>query len=201
MLLADTLIVVGMATVSLGTIQEADGIQQHTFVVRNEGHAAVSLRQGYTSCGCSQIHYTKDKTLQPRDTAHVTLRFNPQGKGGQFHEVGTMVYGTQRKRVQLTLTGQCITSEETLLRQFPIRVNDHLRLSTDHYDLGRMRAGQSKQRTIVVLHRSENRKETVTIRYTADSKQRGLQHIHYPLRIRDGEKETAFTIRLDVFIM
>lgn len=46
----------------------------------------------------------------------------------------------------MTLTGTCITSEETLLRQFPVRISDHLRLSTDRFDLGVMRQGESKER-------------------------------------------------------
>lgn len=202
MLLADTLIVMGMATVSLGTIQEADGIQQRTFVVRNDGSKAVCLRQGYTSCGCTQIHFAQDKMLQPRDTAHVTLRFNPRGKGGEFHEVGTLVYGDQRKHVQLTLTGNCVTSEETLLRQFPIRISDDLRLSVNRFDMGRMQAGQTKERTVVILHRDEgDRREPITIRYTVDSKAKGLQHIAYPIETFSKGKKQVLTIMLDVFIL
>ena len=61
----------------------------------------------------------------------------PRQKGG---EPGA------RKRVSMTLTGTCITSEETLLRQFPVRISDHLRLPTDRFDLGVMRQGESKER-------------------------------------------------------
>ncbi len=215
MLLADTLIVMGMATVSLGTIQEADGIQQRTFVVRNDGSKAVCLRQGYTSCGCTQIHFAQDKMLQPRDTAHVTLRFNPRGKGGEFHEVGTIEYAQPhsnprqkggepgaRKRVSMTLTGTCITSEETLLRQFPVRISDHLRLSTDRFDLGVMRQGESKERHVTFLHRDEqDRKETVVIRFIVDDKTpRGLQHIAHPIATKVKGKKQMVTVTLDVLV-
>ena len=191
-----------MATVSLGTIQEADGIQQRTFVVRNDGSKAVSLRQGYTSCGCTQIFFAKDRVLQSRDTAHVVLLFNPRGKGGEFHEVGTLVYGQQRKRVQLTLTGNCVTSEETLLRQFPIRITDDLRLSVNRFDLGRMHVGDTKERTVVILHRDEgDRRERITIRYTADSKAKGLQHISYPFETVSKGRKQQLIIKLDLFII
>lgn len=56
MLLVDSLVVVGLATVSLGTIQEADGVKEHSFWLRNAGQEAVVLHQGYTSCGCTTIH-------------------------------------------------------------------------------------------------------------------------------------------------
>ena len=36
-MLADTLAVIGLATLSLGTIREADGPVERTFLLRNEG--------------------------------------------------------------------------------------------------------------------------------------------------------------------
>lgn len=202
MLLADSLIVIGMATVSLGTIHEADGIREHSFWLRNAGQEAVALHQGYTSCGCTTIHFDRGARLQPGDSSRVTLRFNPRGKGGEFHEVGTVEYGNSKKRINLTLVGNCVTSEETLLRQFPVRISDRLRLSTDHFDLGRMRVGETRERTVVVLHRDDgNRREPLTVRFRADGTRRGLQHIDYPLKIRSGGKQQVVTVRLDVFVM
>ena len=203
MLVADTLVAVGLATISLGTIHEADGLKEHTFWLRNAGQETVALRQGYTSCGCTTIHFFKDASVAPGDSTAVTLRFNPRGKGGEFHEVGTIEYGTQRKRVSLALTGTCITSEETLLRQFPIRINDSLRLSTNRFDLGIMRAGETKDRTVVVLHlpprggQEGGSQERIPIRFTVDAKTpKGLQHIAHPLKVGD---ETVI-VTLDVLV-
>lgn len=202
MLLADTLVVIGLATVNLGTIQEADGPKEHTFWLRNSGDAAVTIRQGYTSCGCTTIHYAKDQSIAVGDSAAVTLRFDPRGKGGEFEEMGTIVFGDNtKKRTNIALVGTCITSEETLMRQFPIRISDQLRLSTNRFDLGRMRRGETKERYVVVLHRDEqNRKETIVIRFTADGTQTGLQHIAYPIKTREGNKEVTINITLDVLI-
>ena len=72
-LLADTLIVIGLATVNLGTIQEADGVKQRTFWLRNAGKSTVTIHQGYTSCGCTTIHFTKNKAIASGDTAAVTF--------------------------------------------------------------------------------------------------------------------------------
>jgi hypothetical protein len=52
-----------------------------------------------------------------------------------------------KELAEVVVTGYtCITSEETLLRQFPVRISDHLRLPTDRFDLGVMRQGESKER-------------------------------------------------------
>lgn len=211
----DSLIVIGLATVSLGTIQEADGVQEHTFLLRNTGNQPVAITQTYTSCHCTSIEAPRQLEGLKEDS--VTLRFNPQGKGGDFEETATIIYKPlsagegKGKTLQLSLEGTCITSEETLLRQFPIRVSDSLRLSTDHFDLGIMHVGETKQRTVVLLHRDDgDRQEPVTVTFTPSvGTPKGLQHINYPLFPTDstrqdlssiGEAEGGLTIRLDVLI-
>ncbi len=202
MLLVDSLVVIGLATVSLGNIQEADGAVERTFWLRNGGTSAVTLHQGYTSCGCTTIQYAKDTEVQPQDSTAVVLRFNPSGKGGEFEEVGTVVYGENRKRVKMTMVGTCITSEETLQRQFPIRISDQLRLSVNHFDLGRMRVGETKERGVVVLHRDEdNRQERIPVAFTVDKDMpKGLQHIAFPISTKVGKKAVNLTINIDVLV-
>ncbi len=202
MLVADSLVAIGLATLSVGTVQEAGGAQERTFWLRNAGREAVTITQGYTSCGCTTIHYAKGKAVAPGDSTAVTLRFNPQGRGGEFEETGTIVYGPNGKRVALTLTGTCITSEETLLRQFPICVSDGLRLSANRFDLGIMHVGERKERTVVVLHRQEdNRQERITVAFAPDEKTpKGLQHIERKVTTKEKGKKKEITITLDVIV-
>ena len=202
MLVADTLVAIGFATISLGTIQEADGVQERTFWLRNAGTEAVTLVQGYTSCGCTTVQFDKDKSIAEGDSTCVTLRFNPQGKGGEFEETGTIVYGPNHKRVNLSMIGNCITSEETLMRQFPVRISDDIRLSTNRFDLGIMHIGETKERNVVILHCNENnRQERIVIKFAVDSKTpKGLQHIPYSIKIKVKGKDETLTITLDVLI-
>ena len=198
----DSLIVIGLASLSLGTINESDGPVERTFCLRNAGSQAVELRQGYTSCGCTTISFSKERPIAPGDSTTVSLRFNPRGKGGEFLETGTIVYGQDRKTVRLSLTGTCVTSEETLLKQYPIRVSDHLRLSTDRFDLGIMHVGETKERHVTLLHQDEgNRQETILVRFTVDAKlAKGLHHIAYPISTKVKGRQVKTTITLDVMI-
>lgn len=202
MLVADSLIVIGLATISLGTIQEADGVQERTFQLLNTGTESVALHQGYTSCGCTTIHFFKDSLVSSGDSTAVTLRFNPQGKGGEFEETGTIEYGKKRKRIQMSMIGTCITSEETLMRQFPIRIDDNLRLSTNLFDLGIMHVGEKKERSVVILHRDEaNRQERISIVFSpSTTTPKGVQHIQYPIKTFTQGREQKLTITLDVLI-
>ncbi|MBQ8463879.1 MAG: DUF1573 domain-containing protein [Prevotella sp.] len=198
MFVADSLVVIGLATLSLGTIQEADGVVERSFWVRNAGTEAVTLMQGYTSCGCTTIQFAKDSALAPGDSTSVLLRFNPRGKGGEFYEQGTLVYGPHRKRLQMALEGTCMSSEETLMRQFPIRVSDRIRLSADRFDLGVMRVGETKERGVVVLDMTDSQhRQRIPVTLTVTQEMpKGVQHI--PRRLKWGGEE--FTVTLDVNI-
>ena len=51
MLIADTLVVIGLATASLGTIQETGGVQEHSFWLRNDGPRCSRVTLPKSSCG------------------------------------------------------------------------------------------------------------------------------------------------------
>lgn len=204
MSIADSLIVIGMSVASLGTIHEADGPRSHTFWLLNQCRDTVELVQGYTSCGCTTIHFSQHALIAPGDSSQVALRFNPLGKGGEFYESGTVVYRRESdsaasscQRVEIALHGTCIPSEETLLRQFPIVINDSLRVSTNRFDVGRMTVGDSRERSIVVLHRRDNRQERIPLTVTVNGDMAcGLQHIERHVTVGD----TTFTVTFDVLI-
>ena len=201
-MIADTLVVIGLATISLGTIQEADGVQERNFWLRNDGRETVMLQQGYTSCGCTTIDFAKGLSVEPGDSTCVTLRFNPRGKGGEFMETGTVVYGNSRKRVELSMVGNCVTSEETLQRQFPVRISDRLRLSANRFDLGIMRVGERKERNVIVLHKADNnRQERFTVSFSPDENSpKGLQHVVRTISTVDGGQRRELRITLDVIV-
>ena len=199
--LIDTLVVAGMAAVNVGTIQESDGTVERTFRIVNGGDTEVVLDQGYTSCHCTTIDYERGRLLTPGDSAAVTLRFNPQGKGGEFYESGTIVYG-ERKRLTLSLEGECVTSEETLLRQFPIRLNESTRLNANRFDLGIVHVGDTKERSVAVLHRDEgDRREVLTVSFTpTDDYPRGVQQVVCPLTTMCQGQTVSFDILLDFLL-
>ena len=200
------LIVIGLSVLNIGTIKEEDGIVDQNFWLRNDGAEPVVLLQGYTSCGCTTIDFAKDAWLQPGDSTQVSLHFNPRGKGGEFYESGTIAYSTaidgQRQRVQMALEGECITSEETLLQQYPILITEGLRLSTNRFDVGYMSVGETKKRYVSLLHQQEgNRRELITLDFSVDDTMpKGLQHITKEITTLHNGKQVSIPITLDVYI-
>lgn len=203
MLGIDSLVVIGIATLNIGTIKEDDGIVSHSFWLRNDSHKEITLIQGYTSCGCTTIDYRKDTPIVSGDSTLVSLHFNPRGKGGEFYESGTVVYDDGKRHfVHMALEGICVTSEETLLRQYPILITEGLRLSANRFDVGYMSVGESKQRNVSVLHQQEdNRREPFTIDITiTDDMPKGLQHITRDVTTMHLGKAINVSITFDVYI-
>lgn len=204
------LIPIGLATILLGTIHESDGVQERQFWLRNDGAEAVVLQQGYASCHCTTIEFQQGATVLPGDSTSVTLRFNPQGKGGEFYESGTVRYSPLpsslspvTSQVTVAFEGTCITSEETLLRQFPVQLNDHLSLSRNRFDFGVMAPGSQRTAYVTVLHWDEDyRRETLPVVFTADEKSRAeaVSHIPVTLTTIDGGHPFEFTVTIDVVV-
>lgn len=202
-MLGEKLVVIGLAVASLGSIKESDGALNRTFWLRNEGDEPVRIVQAYTSCGCTQASFDSLRIVASHDSVSVSLTFNPRGKGGEFYESGTFVYGHERQHVTVAMEGNCISSQESLEKQFPIRLNDDLRLSANHFDLGRMTVGSTRNLYVAVLHCSENnRQEAIAIHFTASKDMGlGLRHIDYPIVVKDRDKTVTTTVRLDVIIL
>lgn len=191
--LAD-LVVCGSMLLSLGTIREGDGVVERTFMLCNEGKEPVTFVQGYTSCGCTTIQFPKDSLLAAGDSATITLRFNPRGKSGPFYESGTVVYvaspTTERQRLQLTLEGECESSDETLLRQYPFSVAPELRASAREFDLGNVQRGQHVERYLSLLWTKEgNARQLLKLDFTPPTDLKaGINHVQQKIPVsRNGK--------------
>lgn len=202
MWLVDSLVVIGLSTLQIGTIHDTDGVVERTFCLRNAGTEAVTLVQKYTSCHCVKLAVPVGKNIVPGDTLHAVLSFDPKGKGGEFYEQGTIVYGQSRKHLNLVLEGMCVTSEETLMRQFPVRINDDIRLSANRFDVGVMHVGEKKTRHIAILHKDEdNRKESVAVTIEADNNlPKGVSTLKKPVETIYKNKKITFEVFFDVLV-
>ena len=204
MLGIDSLVVIGLATASIGTIYESNGVIDRSFWIRNDGQQPVTLVQGYTSCGCTTIDFCKDTPIAVGDSTMVTLHFNPRGKGGEFYESGTVVHVVDEKRIftNVAIEGNCITSAETLQLQFPIQLAEGLRQSRNHFDVGYMSTGQSKTLYTTILHEDEdNRRELLNVDITIDPNMpKGLQHITKTLTTTHRGKTVSINVVIDVFV-
>lgn len=75
----------GGTVYDFGEVRQHKGPVAHTFVFRNNGTAPFSVTDVRTSCDCTSAA-SAGRLIQPRDTAHVIVRFDPSRADGPFHQ-------------------------------------------------------------------------------------------------------------------
>lgn len=94
-------VIEGSETYDFGVMSAEDSLS-HTFVVKNEGNAPMTLTLGATSCKCTVSGLTKDR-LPPGESAEITLKWTPKTMAPEFQQTAP-VYTNDPKRSQITLT-------------------------------------------------------------------------------------------------
>lgn len=94
-------------TRNLGTIRAEDGKVCTVFVLHNNAGEPADISDIRTACSCTVATCTK-QTVEPGDTAHVTVSYNPNNRLGNIDEQ-IIVYCPEPLRLQLT--GTVVTAE------------------------------------------------------------------------------------------
>ena len=76
---------IGGTVFSFGEIEEAEGMVQHRFLLRNNSSQAFCITAVTTSCGCTTAEYPRE-AIEPGDTVAVVVTFNPEGRRGKFRQ-------------------------------------------------------------------------------------------------------------------
>lgn len=166
------LVIAVAATVfNFGILHERDGEVRHRFMLRNDSQTAVRICQTYPSCGCTTIACDTG-LVAPHDSVAVDVSFAPYNRGGDFYETASLVVASQTDTTVVTLAveGTVITSEETLMRQYPVRQGD-LRLTTDTLNMGEVTRGASKTMVVGVMPGLQyDLRQSVPVTFVADKK-------------------------------
>ena len=94
---------------------------EHTFVVRNEGNANLSLKVLNKSCSCTSVDLSR-ATVPPGRDAHITIHWEPNTSGGSYQqgvEIGTN--DPARLRFQLAVRG--VYSAPVIASPTPLQLN------------------------------------------------------------------------------
>lgn len=206
------LIVIASAALNLGNVQEAEGTVERTFELYNEEKHAITMVQGYTSCGCTTVEFPKNKSIGAGETTTIKVKFNPRGRSGEFFESATIQYiptssmaqvkTAKRKMVQMSIEGTCTSAMDTMLKRYPIAINNELYLSANKFDVGMVRYGQKITRHVSVWNRKKNTITNHEITYTVEqSLAKGINHVPYVFKVTNSTKKpVSVTVTLDMLI-
>lgn len=192
------LITVAAAAMNFGTIYENNGSVSHRFWLHNVGCDSVKVIQTFPSCGCTSIAYSPKSFIQPNDSLGVDVSFNPKHRGGEFYETASIVLASlsDTSVVTLSVEGNVITSEETLMKQYPIRRGD-IRLTADTLDMGEVRRGEKKTMYLGILLKMDGvlrnmdraEKKSIPVTFVADEKAKwGAQNVKVNVPVSEKDK-------------
>ncbi len=166
------LIVTALSTaMNFGTIQEQAGKVSHRFMLYNESAVPVKIIQTFPSCGCTTIS-CDTASVAPHDSTVVDVAFDPKGRGGEFYETASIVFASAAdiSVVTLSVEGFVLTSEETLMKQYPVRQGS-LRLTSDTLRMGEVRRGETKTMNVGILKDLKSKQHvSIPVTFTADNK-------------------------------
>lgn len=196
------IIAVAVASFNFGILQERNGNVSHRFMLRNDSPVAVRICQTFPSCGCTTIACDTGLVV-PHDSVAVDVTFNPVNRGGDFYETASVVLGssTDTTVVTLSVEGTVVTSEETLIRQYPVR-QGAVRLTTDTLNMGEIRRGDSKTMYVGVLNDLRTgQRQSLPVTFVADGKTGWgtvAKTVDIPLGDTDGSHSSDSILRVVV---
>ncbi len=168
---------------NFGAFKEELGKVSCEMKMVNTGDSAIRITSVHSTCGCTASSYTKG-TIQPGDTATVTLIYNSSGRPGRF-EKDTYVYTDGfPKQSRLVIRGNVIGSQATIKEKYPVGVGA-LKLSGKIIPFGEILKGKSRTRFIDVYNQSGD-----TLRAVFDEVPKYIEAEAVPDTIMPGEQST-----------
>lgn len=135
----------------LGTINEVDGVVEHTFTYKNEGDKPFVITSVSVSCGCTTPSYSS-QPLKKNETGKFVVRFDPTDRPGRFEK---MIYlTTNEKKIVLVLKGVVNPRERTVQDDYPFLIASDIRLAALAENVERASVGRRVVRTIGVVNAS-----------------------------------------------
>lgn len=182
----------------LDTIDEKDGIIQHTFTLYNKGKAPVSIERIYTGCLCTKAVLSK-KILQPDEEGVLQVAFDPSYRAG-FFSTEIAIFTNQGKYFNhVWIEGVVRPYEPTIEEEFPYAFGAGLFLKSAVLSFGYMKRGRTKKQ---YLYFANNGDSAIHLSFKAEGvnskklqyvdpgllepKQRGKMSVYYMMPIISG---------------
>lgn len=132
---------------NFGKIQEVNGAVSHTFEFTNTGSTPFVLENVITSCGCTTPKYSREPIL-PGKKGKIEVVFDPAGRPGPFRKEITITSNNRTNINKLTITGEVIERPKSPEEDFPVLLENGLRVERQSAGMGYLPRGGTKSITI-----------------------------------------------------
>lgn len=126
---------VDTAVYNFGTMQRGTS-KSHEFLIRNVGHAPLTVRVGSTTCKCT-VGNVDDKPVPPGESVHVKLEWKALVAPGPFRQMATILTNDPlESRLELSVEGE---------------VSEASGISPQDFIFDKVAAGESRSASVYVM--------------------------------------------------
>lgn len=108
-----------------GKIPEDGGLVSYTFVFVNNGSAPILLEEAKPSCGCT-VPSWENEAIQPLDTGHVEISFNPTNRPGGFLKSIALKFAEADSTYELYVKGRVVPGNTPIGNNYDVAMGDLL---------------------------------------------------------------------------
>ena len=137
-----------------GQIKEVDGIVTHVFEFKNISNKPLVINFVSSSCGCTTPEYDK-KPVMPGGSGKIKVAYDPAGRPGAFNKEIVIVSNNRQTEDVLTIQGDVVPRPRTIDDDFPVKIGEGLRASSNSVSFGPIALGYSHSKTIYLYNQSE----------------------------------------------
>ncbi len=137
-----------------GQIKEVDGIVTHVFEFKNISDKPLVINFVSSSCGCTTPEYDK-KPVMPGGSGKIKVAYDPAGRPGVFNKEIIIVSNNRQTEDILTIQGNVIPRPRTIDDDYPVKIGDGLRASSNSVSFGPVALGYSHSKNIYLYNQSE----------------------------------------------
>ncbi len=134
-----------------GDITVDDGPVSCTFTVTNNGSEPVAIYEVVSSCGCTDVRWTREP-LQPGQSGTISATFKNEDGPHPFDKTLTVYISGMRRPVILRLRGTVHEKTRSLSELFGAERLGDLGLKTRQYKVGTLRQGRSASESAQVAN-------------------------------------------------
>lgn len=176
---------------NFGDIKLKSGPVSCTFTISNTSNAPAVIYQVVSSCGCTDVQWTKEP-IMPGKKGTVSASYSNDEGPYPFDKTLTVYVSGVNKPVLLKIRGVSVDTEKTLEESYPDAFGP-LSMKTSEYNCGSLEQGNEKNEMAIVANLS-NKPLTVTFKDVSENLDISVSPNPIPAR---GTAEMNFSVKAD----
>lgn len=124
-----------------------------SFIVKNNSNKAVVIYQVVSSCGCTDVSWTREP-IRPGSTGKITAKYSNDEAPIPFDKNLTVYFSDVKKPKILKLRGVCVEKELSLKESFPTHLG-RLGIKKTEINVGQIEQGKTKSEKMKIANISD----------------------------------------------